>query len=68
MLSFVMAPSIAAEASAAVSDGVGVKRTASAATTAEGVDLYYKDWRPRNGPVVVFSHDRREFFHVYTFC
>jgi non-heme chloroperoxidase len=25
-------------------------------TTADGVQLYYKDWGPRNGPVVTFSH------------
>jgi len=25
-------------------------------TTADGVQLYYKDWGPKNGPVVTFSH------------
>ena len=25
-------------------------------TTAEGVRLYYKDWGPKEGPVVTFSH------------
>ena len=25
-------------------------------TTRDGVEIYYKDWGPRNGPVVVFSH------------
>ncbi len=25
-------------------------------TTKDGVELYYKDWGPKNGPVVVFSH------------
>lgn len=25
-------------------------------TTPDGVQLYYKDWGPRNGPVVTFSH------------
>jgi non-heme chloroperoxidase len=25
-------------------------------TTADGVQLYYKDWGPRNGPAVTFSH------------
>ena len=33
---------------------VAVERTAS--TTADGVQLYYKDWGPKNGPVVTFSH------------
>jgi len=34
----------------------GVTRTASHVRTPDGVDLYYKDWGPRGGPVVVFSH------------
>lgn len=33
-----------------------IERTASYITTADGVQLYYKDWGPRNGPVVTFSH------------
>ncbi len=36
--------------------GAGAKRTASTITTADGVDLYYKDWGPKNGPVVTLSH------------
>ncbi|MEJ2790152.1 MULTISPECIES: alpha/beta hydrolase [unclassified Pseudoxanthomonas] len=35
---------------------VAVERTASYITTADGVHLYYKDWGPKNGPVVTFSH------------
>ncbi|SHI20527.1 alpha/beta fold hydrolase [Pollutimonas bauzanensis] len=31
-------------------------RSASTITTADGVQLYYKDWGPKDGPVVVFSH------------
>ncbi|WP_217535640.1 alpha/beta hydrolase [Stenotrophomonas sp. GbtcB23] len=31
-------------------------RTASYITTADGVQLYYKDWGPKDGPVVTFSH------------
>lgn len=42
--------SIAAEASSKVT------RTASTVTTQEGVELYYKDWGPKNGQVVMFSH------------
>ena len=34
------------------------ERTASYITTADGVQLYYKDWGPKNGPVVAFSHGR----------
>lgn len=30
--------------------------TASTITTTDGVQLYYKDWGPKNGPVVTFSH------------
>ncbi|PZP26952.1 MAG: alpha/beta hydrolase [Roseateles depolymerans] len=30
--------------------------TASTVTTRDGVQLYYKDWGPKTGPVVVFSH------------
>ena len=33
-----------------------VVRTASTITTADGVQLYYKDWGPKDGPVVTFSH------------
>ncbi len=33
-----------------------VIRTASTITTADGVQLYYKDWGPKDGPVVTFSH------------
>jgi len=33
-----------------------VQRTADAITTKDGVRLYYKDWGPRRGPTVVFSH------------
>jgi len=35
---------------------VAVAHTASTLTTADGVQLYYKDWGPKNGPVVTFSH------------
>jgi len=34
----------------------GIEKTTSYITTRDGVQLYYKDWGPRNGPVVVFSH------------
>lgn len=35
---------------------VAVERTASTLTTADGVQLYYKDWGPKDGPVVTLSH------------
>jgi non-heme chloroperoxidase len=34
----------------------GEAPTASYITTADGVQLYYKDWGPKDGPVVTFSH------------
>lgn len=39
-----------------VSAAEPVEVTASYVTTSDGVQLYYKDWGPRNGPVVTFSH------------
>jgi non-heme chloroperoxidase len=33
-----------------------VTHTASTITTHDGVELYYKDWGPKNGQVVMFSH------------
>ncbi len=37
-------------------ESVTAERSGSYIRTADGVQLYYKDWGPRNGPVVVFSH------------
>jgi non-heme chloroperoxidase len=37
-------------------DITSIARTASTITTADGVQLYYKDWGPKDGPVVTFSH------------
>jgi len=34
----------------------GVDQTAGYITTRDGVRLYYKDWGPKNGPAVTFSH------------
>ncbi len=31
-------------------------KTASTITTRDAVELYYKDWGPKDGPVVTFSH------------
>lgn len=33
-----------------------ITRTASVITLPDGVQLYYKDWGPKDGPVVTFSH------------
>ena len=35
---------------------ISTEKTGSYITTNDGVQLYYKDWGPRNGPVVTFSH------------
>ena len=51
------APTFAAEAAKpATRTSVAVKKTENYVTTRDGVQLYYKDWGPKNGQVVVFSH------------
>lgn len=35
---------------------IAAVQSSSYVTTADGVQLYYKDWGPKDGPVVVFSH------------
>src|SRR5690606_32024315 len=42
--------------STVMNTNVSASRTASYVTTADGVQLYYKDWGPKDGPVVTFSH------------
>jgi non-heme chloroperoxidase len=34
----------------------GLEQSTGYITTQDGVRLYYKDWGPKNGPVVTFSH------------
>lgn len=48
--------SLAGNVPSSVTEPVAVAHTASYITTADGVQLYYKDWGPKNGPVVTFSH------------
>jgi non-heme chloroperoxidase len=50
------APPVQAGASASASAVGSVVQSASYITTKDGVQLYYKDWGPRNGQVVTFSH------------
>ncbi|MCQ2027972.1 alpha/beta fold hydrolase [Stutzerimonas zhaodongensis] len=47
------ASQIAGASTAAV---LGSERSESYVTTKDGVSLYYKDWGPRDGQVVTFSH------------
>jgi non-heme chloroperoxidase len=42
--------------SAHAADSLKGKLNGSYITTPDGVQLYYKDWGPKNGPVVTFSH------------
>ncbi|HEY0661957.1 MAG TPA: alpha/beta hydrolase [Lysobacter sp.] len=41
---------------AVANQAAAFEKTSSIITTRDGVQLYYKDWGPRNGPVVTFSH------------
>ena len=41
---------------AGVSGTEGAKTMGSRITTRDGVEIYYKDWGPKDGPVVVLSH------------
>jgi non-heme chloroperoxidase len=51
------APTHAAEpVKAATRSAAVVKKTENYVTTRDGVQLYYKDWGPKNGQVVTFSH------------
>jgi non-heme chloroperoxidase len=46
----------AAEAAPVVAGKGPVTKTASTITTRDGVEIYYKDWGPRNGQPVILSH------------
>ena len=37
-------------------EAFSAEQTASTITTADGVELYYKDWGPKGGPAITFSH------------
>lgn len=55
---FLLLPALALAASlnAQAASPAAVEKTASTVTTRDGVQLYYKDWGPRDGQVVTFSH------------
>ncbi|BBM03449.1 alpha/beta fold hydrolase [Microbulbifer sp. GL-2] len=44
------------KSSQAIEPAISYSKTASTITTRDGVQLYYKDWGPKDGPVVTFSH------------
>jgi non-heme chloroperoxidase len=50
------APLLAASLFAGTAQAAPLEKTASTITTRDGVQLYYKDWGPKDGPVVTFSH------------
>ena len=47
---------VAALSLATAAEAAPGKINGSYITTPDGVQLYYKDWGPKNGPVVTFSH------------
>ena len=50
------APSLAAEDRPAAAQTTGAQAANSYISTHDGVQLYYKDWGPRTGQPIVFSH------------
>ncbi|RRV37991.1 alpha/beta hydrolase [Stutzerimonas stutzeri] len=58
LLAMALQPAFAAQAAQPAKPGSAAvaAHTASTITTADGVQLYYKDWGPKDGPVVTFSH------------
>ncbi|MHB8822514.1 MAG: alpha/beta fold hydrolase, partial [Pseudomonadaceae bacterium] len=58
LLALALQPAFAAQAAqpAKPADTAVAAQAASTITTADGVQLYYKDWGPKDGPVVTFSH------------
>ncbi|MGK8477917.1 alpha/beta fold hydrolase [Stutzerimonas stutzeri] len=58
LLAIALQPAFAAQAAQPAKPGSAAvaPHTASTITTADGVQLYYKDWGPKDGPVVTFSH------------
>ena len=41
-----------------------LQKTASTITTRDGVEIYYKDWGPRNGQPVILSHGSVSYTHL----
>jgi non-heme chloroperoxidase len=51
-----IAASMPASTAAVEQPNASVQKSSSYVTTSDGVQLYYKDWGPKDAPVVVFSH------------
>jgi non-heme chloroperoxidase len=49
-------PALAADAKSSPAPIVSAQPSGSFITTKDGVQLYYKDWGPKNGQPIVFSH------------
>ncbi len=58
LLAIALQPAFAAqlEQPTQPTSSIASARTASTIPTADGMQLYYKDWGPKDGPVVTFSH------------
>jgi non-heme chloroperoxidase len=56
LLAIATQASFGAHAANPIGEPVATARSSSYITTQDGVQLYYKDWGPKNGPVVTFSH------------
>ncbi len=55
-ISAVKSAEAAGSSPATSATAAGAKTSGSRITTRDGVEIYYKDWGPKDGPVVILSH------------